>query len=115
MAATVGQAAMIIEALEGHDQDALQKLGDLAFWTSCKLDTCMEELALWSHAPVGSRIISDAEVREWTMQIREAKAALSAACLCMVMMEDVVDRLRAAIAEHKSSSATPSCSDGSTA
>lgn len=75
----------------------------------------MEQLALQSSAPVGSRIFSEAEVQEWTMQIHEANADKSAACLHAVTVEDEVERLHAVIAERESSPAASISSGGSAA
>lgn len=58
-----------------------------------ELDTQLEELSLKSSVPTVSMVFSNAEIQEWASQIWEAVAGQSVAYLCVVTLEDEVEKL----------------------
>lgn len=58
----------------------LHAMGDEAFQVSPNLESRVEELALKRYVPLGSRLMSEEEINEWTAWIWKAESALEHSC-----------------------------------
>lgn len=69
------KVSVLVEALEGKNRVALHSMTGETFQVSCTLDSQVEELAVKHYAPVGSRVLSEEEIRGWAAQIQSAESA----------------------------------------
>lgn len=81
---------LVVEAMEECSRKALKKIGDSALAISCDLDPRVEELALKSHAPPRSQLMTDGQIHLWVTHIWDIDPIASwpqASCMQVIVQQ----------------------------